>query len=159
MNTELAAQSRVWIYQSAQPFSEQQKALIEKELQGFVSQWVSHNRQLKSSSLVLHDRFLVLMVDETNAGASGCSIDSSVRFLQNLEARYQVQLFDRMRFSYRDKNGAVQTVSNTDFSQLYAQGVINDDTPVFDTLVKTKTDFDQSFEKPLKESWHRRMVG
>ena len=159
MDTILAPNSKVWIYQSAHPFNPTQSQQIQAEVSAFANQWVSHNRSLKARGVVLHNRFVVLMVDETQAGASGCSIDSSVHFMQQLEQRHQIQLFDRMRFSYKDNAGEIHTVSNLDFSQLYTEGTIGDDTIVFDTLVKTKADFDNAFEKPLKESWHQRMVG
>ncbi len=105
----------------------------------------------------MHARFLVLAVDETQAGASGCSIDSSVNFLKKLGAHYQRDLFDRLRFSYVD-NGAVHTVSKDDFAQLYQDGTINDETLVFDPLLKTVEELSSGFQKPLKDSWHSRFV-
>ncbi len=149
--------TRVWIYQSNQPFATKDITDIRQAVQDFAQQWVSHNRQLRAHADILHDRFIVLMVDESQAGASGCSIDKSVYFLKDLQAQYGVDLFDRMRFSYLDGE-EVKTVSHEEFTTLYAQGKINDETPVFDTLVNNKGDFDAYFIKPLKESWHKRMV-
>lgn len=106
---------------------------------------------------MLHNRFILLMVDESQADASGCSIDSSVRFLKQLQAKYGVDLFDRMAFSYKDGE-EVHTVSRDKFNELYASGAINDDTLVFDTLVNTKAGFDAGWLKPLSESWHARLV-
>jgi hypothetical protein len=149
--------ARVWIYQAARPFRDAEVPEVEHKLQAFATQWVSHNRQLRASGGVLHNRFVVLAVDESQADASGCSIDKSVAFLKALQAEYDTDLFNRMLFSYLDK-GEVETVSREEFALLYANGHINDATPVFDTLVSTKGDFDTSFIKPLGASWHRRMV-
>ncbi len=158
MQAGLNDQSRVWIYQSNRPFSQEEVTEIKEKIQNFAQSWVSHNRALKAHGDVYHNRFIVLMVDETQAGASGCSIDSSVRFLQQLQAAYGIDLFDRMNFSF-EKDGEVHTVSRAEFQELFQNGKINAQTPVFDTLVKTKADFDQAFKKPLSESWHQRMVG
>ena len=97
------------------------------------------------------------MVDESQAGASGCSIDSSVRFIQQLGEQYRVNFFDRMLFAYQ-KEGQVYSVPSMKFAELYQKGEIDDTTLVFDTLVKTKGDLDTKWLKPLGESWHKRMV-
>lgn len=156
MNT-LADQSRIWIYQSNQPFPSSEIENIKTHLQSFCTSWTSHNRWLKADGAILHDRFIVLMVDETQAGASGCSIDKSVHFIQSLEAKYGVNMFDRMLFAYQ-QDGEIKTAHRDEFSNLYAQNIINDETLVFDNLVKTKADFEQGWVKPLSQSWHKRMV-
>ncbi|WP_367389657.1 hypothetical protein [Lewinella sp. LCG006] len=153
----LNPQARIWVYQANEPFTREEVGEVELNLQQFAQQWVSHNRQLKAGAAVLHDRFLVLAVDESQAGASGCSIDSSVNFLKKLGAHYQRDLFDRLRFSYV-KEGEVHTVSKDDFARLYQEGIINDETLVFDPLVKTVGELSVGFEKPLKNSWHARFV-
>lgn len=149
--------TRVWIYPANRPFSEEEIPTLRQQLQEFVIQWVSHNRQLRSYADVWHRRFIVLMVDESQAGASGCSIDASVRFLKSLQAKYGVDLFDRMIFSYLDGD-TVKSVPREEFARLYAAGEINDDTPVFDNLVNTKRDLQSAWVKPLAASWHKRMV-
>lgn len=156
---QLPAATRLWIYQSDRPFSEAEVAEIREQVRGFVGQWVSHNRALRAFGDVYHHRFVVLMVDETQAGASGCSIDKSVYFLKDLAARFQVDLFDRMRFSYQDAAGRVHTLDRDAFARAYQEGHIDDHTLVFDTLIDNKADFDQAFRKPLGESWHARLVG
>ncbi len=155
--TALPSASRVWVYQSNRPFAAEDVPSIRQQLQEFAQQWISHNRQLRAHADVLYDRFVILIVDESQADASGCSIDKSVYFLKSLQAQYGVDLFDRMRFSYLDGE-EVKTVSRDEFAALYAAGAINDDTLVFDTLVNTKGDLDMHFVKPLKDSWHKHMV-
>jgi len=154
----LPSTTRVWIYQSSRPFTEAETEQVREHIQRFVSQWVSHNRALRAAAEVLHHRFVLLMVDESQADASGCSIDASVHFLKGLQAEFGVDLFDRMRFSYEDANGQVHTLNRDDFAKAYAAGTIRDETIVFDTLVDQKGAFDEQFRKPLKDSWHARMV-
>lgn len=153
----LSDDSRVWIYQSNRPFTKTEQEELRPVLAQFADQWVSHNRQLKAYAGVFNDQFIVLMVDESMAGASGCSIDSSVHFIKKIENAFQVNLFDRMTFTYQDGN-SVKAAPREEFARLYQSGTINDDTLVFDTLVKTKKDFQESMLKPLGQSWHKRMV-
>lgn len=155
--TTLPANTRVWIYQSSRAFTAGEIPELKATLQQFAQNWVSHNRQLKSHGDVLHNRFLVLMVDESLAGASGCSIDSSVHFMQKIGQQYQTDLFDRMTFAWKQGDD-VRTANSEAFAKLYAAGEINDQTLVFDNLVKTKGELEEKWLKPLNESWHKRFV-
>lgn len=153
----LSPSSRVWIYQAQQPIPSDKIPEMRHHISEFVASWVSHNRQLRAFGEIYHNQFIVLMVDESLAGASGCSIDTSVRFLQQLEQHYGINLFDRMTFAYKE-NDTVKSASRELFSTLFQSGAINEDTLVFDNLVNTKEAFEASWLKPLKQSWHKRMV-
>jgi hypothetical protein len=128
--------SRVWIYGAERAMTPEEVKIARNELQEYVKSWAAHQRQLVAGADILHDRFLVLAVDESAAEASGCSIDGSVRFIQDLGARLGIDFFNRMRFSYRDANGAIQTVSREEFKDLYQRGQLENETIVFDPLVK-----------------------
>ena len=154
---ELPESTRVWVYQANKPFTSGDVPQIEDELSAFAERWISHNQALRASAAVLFDRFVILAVDESMAGASGCSIDSSVHFMQELGTSYQRDLFNRMRFSF-EKEGTVHTVSREEFEQLYSDGKITDDTPVFDPLVKNLSELKATFKKRLADSWHVRFV-
>lgn len=156
--TQLPAHARVWIYAAERALNSAEAALALEKSQAFVQQWAAHGHQLLADAKLLHDRFLVLMVDEQQAGASGCSIDSSVHFVQQLGAQLDIDFFNRMVFHYRDAAGEVQSLSRPAFKQAYADGTITDDATVFDPLVKNVGELNSIFEKPLAQSWHSRMV-
>lgn len=149
--------ARLWIYQSARVFNETETNSIRREVQQFAAQWVSHQVQMRATAEVLYNRFIVLMADEEQVHTGGCSIDKSVSFLKALQEKYQTDLFNRMIFSYM-QDDEVHTVNREEFAQLYAAGKIDDNTPVLDTLVQNKADFNRGFIKPLGISWHKRMV-
>ncbi len=153
----LAPQSKVWIYQLDRPLQEEEKDQVNEQLTGFVAQWTAHSRALKAIGRVYYDRFVVLMVDETQEPASGCSIDTSVHFLQELEKEFNIRLFDRLTIAYRE-NGHIQTASQEAFQQLWTDQKINDETVVFNNLVETKAQFDTAWEIPLQQSWHKRLL-
>ncbi|MGB3798763.1 MAG: hypothetical protein WA952_03050 [Lewinella sp.] len=156
--TSLAPESRIWIYGAERALTKDETKLVRERAQEFVSQWVSHTQDLTAGADVLHNRFLVLAVDETQAEASGCSIDGSVNFVKTLGSEIGVDFFNRMRFSYRDENGKIHTVGREEFKLLYSQGQLKNDSIVFDPLVKELGELRQIFERPLEDSWHSRMV-
>ena len=153
----LSDSSRVWIYQSNRPFTEEELQRLQPAIARFTSQWVSHNRQLKAFGDVFHKQFVVLMVDEGQADASGCSIDSSVHFIKQIEGAFEVDLFDRMTFTFKEGD-EIKTAPRDLFAKLFKEGKISGETFVFDNLVKTKKEFEESWIKPLNQSWHKRMV-
>jgi hypothetical protein len=154
----LSSESRVWIYGAERALTASETSTVRKRAQEFVAQWMSHQQSLSAAADVLHNRFLVLAVDETQAEASGCSIDGSVHFVKELGAEIGVDFFNRMRFSYRDQQGKIHTVGREEFKLLYAQGQLDNESIVFDPLVKELGELRQIFERPLEDSWHSRMV-
>jgi len=152
-------QSRIWIYQSGREFGEAEIEKINGHLKQFAEKWVSHQQQLIAHGEVLHGRFIVLMVDDVQGnGASGCSIDTSVKFVQELGKAYETDLFNRLEFAYF-KEGSVKVVHKCELPALFASGVITDQTLFFDNLVKNKGELKERWMVPLKDSWHRRFVG
>lgn len=155
---QMVPESRIWIYGAERALTDTETTVIRNRLQAFVASWVSHRRELRAAADVMHNRFIIICVDESQAEASGCSIDGSVHFLQDLSAELGIDFFNRMRFSYRDTEGAIHTVSREEFKDLYKQGTLENDTVVFDPLVKELGELRQIFERPLEDSWHSRMV-
>jgi hypothetical protein len=153
----LPAETRVWIYQSNKHIPDETATALKQVVNQFAQNWVSHNRQLRAHGDVLHNRFILLAVDESQADASGCSIDKSVHFIKQVESQLGIDLFDRMTFAWLEGN-EVKTASSQAFAELYQSGQINNETLVFDNLVKTKGELEENWLKPLNKSWHRRFV-
>lgn len=95
MFEHLPDSSRVWIYTSNKSLTDH-KAVIDVNIKQFISKWAAHGEQLFGDGALIHDYFIVLVVDESQVGASGCSIDSSVAFIRSLGNEFGVDLFDRM---------------------------------------------------------------
>ncbi len=156
--TTLPAHARVWIYAADRALTDAEAATAIEAARAFVASWAAHGNRLLAEARLLHHRFLFIVVDEQQAGASGCSIDASVHFVKSLGAQLGVDFFNRMVFHYRDADGKVKTLDRAAFKQTYNDGLITGSTFVFDPLVKTLEEVADGFEKPLMESWHRRMV-
>lgn len=153
----MSPSSKIWIYQSNKTL---EKAIVQKiksEIAKFVTQWTAHNHALKAWGDFIEGRFIVLMVDESQAGASGCSIDKSVAFVKAIETAIAADFFDRFNFAYR-KDDELLSASRDEFETLYKKGEINDNTLVFNNLVQTKAEFEEKWQLPLGQSWHKNFV-
>lgn len=156
--THFHPDSRVWVYESSQVIPAAHIAEINVLVQNFTTQWTAHNAALKASGQILADQFIIFVVDETQAGVSGCSIDKSVHFIQEIESKYSLNFMDRMKWKYLDSEQNIVTLTKDEFVKAYADNNITDDTIVFDPLVRHKNELVERWMKPLKESWHHRFV-
>ena len=151
-------ESRVWIYQADRPFDEGEIMQINNEIDAFCKQWTSHNNDLRAIGGVMHDQFIVLVVDETQASTSGCSIDKSVAFVKSLEQKYNRKLLERDKVAWLDENEQIHVIPLADLAGALKSGKISFDTKVFDNLVSTRKDFIKRWTVPLGESWMKRFT-
>lgn len=150
-------QSKVWVYQSDRVFTTDEVTALEKVLAEFTQQWTAHNQQLKAKGEILHHRFIILMVDETQEEASGCSIDKSVHFLQEIEKQLGISLFNRQLVSIKDGE-EVKTFTLNAIKTEFANNNITANSLVFNTLVTTKQQFDTEWELPISQTWVNRFL-
>src|SRR5476651_2170590 len=145
--------SKVWIYQSNRELAAAEVNQIVKILDAFTTQWTAHNHQLKAKAEIRYNRFLILVVDESQAGASGCSIDKSVNFMKQIGEQYHINLLDRFNLAYRDGD-EVLSLPRHAFEDQLKQGGINTQTIVFNNMVQNLTELQTKWEVPFKDSWH-----
>ena len=149
----LTETARVWIYQANRSFSEEELVEISTALDRFVSEWTAHGSDLKAGYEIKYKRFIVIALDQDYASASGCSIDASVHFIQQLEKEYNVDLLDKMNVSY--KQGAyIAYKTLQDFKKMAKDKAISKNTIVFNNLVTNKYEYVNHWEVPASESWH-----
>lgn len=146
-------QSKVWIYQSNRQFTLTEAEEIQEKLNAFTAQWAAHGHQLKAKAEIPYHFFIVLIVDQDMASATGCSIDSSVRVIKEIENTYGVDLFNRFNMAYKI-NDEVHVNSKEDFETLITIKKIGPQTIVFNNLVQNLAEYEQKWEVPLAESWH-----
>jgi len=155
--SELPDNARIWIYQSNRNFTDAELSEIETDLSEFLREWTAHGADLRAGYELRYKRFIVIGLDQRMAGASGCSIDASVHFVQQLEQRYGVELLDRMNVSF--KQGEYITYKPLkDFKRMAKDRAVNAHTIVFNNLVATKGEYLEHWEVPAAESWHSRFV-
>ncbi|MET4081634.1 hypothetical protein ABIB40_001583 [Pedobacter sp. UYP30] len=149
-------QSRVWIYQSDRQFTLSEEKVIAEKLAVFTKQWQAHGSELLASAEIMHGFFIVLIVDETQANVTGCSIDSSVRLIKEIEKELKVDLFNRLNIAYLDGD-QVALVGRSEFEDLINQGKVNAETIVFNNLVQTLKELNNSWKVPFRNSWHTKV--
>ncbi|WP_034925076.1 hypothetical protein [Gillisia sp. CAL575] len=155
--TELPDSSRVWIYQSNRSFTDQELEEITSKLESFITQWTAHGANLKASYDIKYKRFITLALDQELNAATGCSIDSSVKFIQDLEKKYNVDLLDKMNVSYK-QGEFVAYKTLTDFRKMAKEKAVSKNTIVFNNLVNNKGEYLSDWEVPASDSWHNRFL-
>ncbi|MDR7131211.1 hypothetical protein J2X69_003571 [Algoriphagus sp. 4150] len=134
--------SRVWVYQAARRFSEYEKDLITSKLSVFCDGWNTHGNRMPSSFEILDGQILVLAVDESGLGASGCSIDSSVRTLRELEDEIENNLTDQGKVTFKSSSGEISVASALGIKSKVTSGEIDSHTPVINPQVQSKKDLE-----------------
>ena len=149
-------QAKIWIYQASKTFSNEQISQLQQILLDFTNGWTAHNQQLQASFEIKYNRFIILTVDESQAGASGCSIDKSVHLMKQIEQKFNIDLFDRFNIAWKEGD-SVKSASREEFEELIKEGIINPETIVFNNLVPTYSAYLNNWEIPFKNSWHSKV--
>lgn len=155
--SQMPLHARTWVYMADRIFSDAEEQELNSRFEQFTEQWTAHNNQLKASMDLLHNRFVVVMVDESFNGVSGCGIDKSVNFLKTLAEEFKVDFFNRLLVAYQ-KEDQIRVVNQHFIPNLLLQGDINENTPVFSNAVQTKEQFDTLWLTPLKNTWLSRYL-
>jgi len=153
---EMPPEARVWIYQADRKFTREQQELIETEAASFIERWTAHGEKLRGAFSIFYDRFLIISVDESFNQASGCSIDSSVHFIKELESKLELNLLDR-QIAILKQNGTDKPEVELEQLPLIRQkinaGYIDGNTIIFNNTVTNKKDFLSQWEVEAKNSW------
>ncbi len=157
---EMPAQARVWIYQNTRKIDGSLLPAIRQSIQIFLESWTSHNQALWAAGDVLYQKFIVIMADESKAGASGCALDRATHFIEQLNQQFELNLFDRTQVAYlsNDTIHDIKTAELQELRQMYRDHKIDHNTWVFDNLVATKAEFENNWIKALNKSWHKRFT-
>ena len=153
----LPSNSRVWVYQSEREFSDQEIIFISEKAIEFIDQWTKHGFNLKGSFTFKYNQFLILAVDEGFNNVSGCSIDSSVRFVKELETSLEVDMMNKMNISFKD-GGHINIVKMSDFKEFTKSNKITSETIVFNNMVSTIDELETQWEVSVNDSWHKRFL-
>jgi hypothetical protein len=149
--------SRVWIYQASRSFNEAELIELKEAFDSFITDWTAHGQDLKAGYEIRYNRFIIVSLDQSQTSASGCSIDASVHFIQQLEKKYAIELLDKMNVSYK-QGEYVAYKPLLDFKKMAKQKAVSKNTIVFNNLVATKGEYLEHWEVPASESWHSRFM-
>lgn len=148
--------SRIWIYASNRVLSHEEVLLIQEKLRTFIDEWSSHGANMDATGEVMHQRFVIIAADETKAMASGCGIDKSVRFMQDLGKLMDIDFFKRTLTHFLVHEEIHQKELH-EFWAMKKAGLIDDQTVIFDHTIKTLAQLRNQWRIPFSESWHAEM--
>ncbi|MCH7414861.1 hypothetical protein MM213_15280 [Belliella sp. R4-6] len=149
----IAAHSRVWVYQSDRKFDSEELTWIKSHLKSFCEQWNTHGALMPTSFEIKFDQVIILSVDESNLGASGCSIDSSVRTLRDIEQKFGVNLLDQGKVGFLNSEDNLAINSVFGIKESVQSGIVRPETRILNPLVREKADLENNWLIPAKESW------
>lgn len=153
----LPEESRIWIYQANRSFTPDEIQEIEGKLDTFIENWTAHGSDLNAGYLLKYKRFIIIGLNQNLNKATGCSIDASVHFIQQLEKEYNVDLMDKMNVSYK-QGEYVAYKSLADFRKMAKEKAVSKNTIVFNNLVTNIAEFKENWEVPASDSWHSRFL-
>jgi hypothetical protein len=149
--------ARVFIHALSRPLDEAEVARFLERVDLFLDGWVAHGETVSGARDWRHGRFLLIAADESVTGLSGCSIDSLVRTMKELEAEFGLSLLDSKPVYYRGPRG-VERVDREEFGRRVGTGLVAHDTIVFDnTIAELGALRRGGWEKPFHASWHARL--
>ena len=152
----LPGSARLWIFAADHELSYQDSDRLLGEIDRFLMEWTAHRSHLTAGRDWKFKRFLFIGVDESAAGASGCSVDALVREIQRLEKGIGVTLADRGPVLFR-RGAAIERVSRGQFANLAGVGDVSPEPRVFDYTLSTVGDVRAGrWEIPAREAWHGR---
>lgn len=147
----LPEESRVWIYQANRSFTENEIDEIKSKLDIFIENWTAHGSDLQSGYEIKYKRFIIIALNQNLNTATGCSIDASVHFIQQLEKDYNVDLMDKMNVSYK-QGEYIAYKTLIDFKKMAKDKAVSKNTIVFNNLVTNIAEYHENWEVPASES-------
>ncbi len=153
----LPEESRVWIYQANRSFTDEEITEIDSKLDTFIKNWTAHGSNLQSGYEIKYKRFIIIALNQELNKATGCSIDASVHFIQQLEKDYNVDLMDKMNVSYK-QGEFIAYKTLLDFKKMAKEKAVSKNTIVFNNLVVNIAEYHENWEVPASESWHSRFL-
>ncbi|MBT3571779.1 MAG: ABC transporter ATPase [Flavobacteriales bacterium] len=138
--------SRIWLYASEKALTTDQQNHILTYIAEHLKGWNAHKVPLTAGVTILENHFIVIALDENKNGASGCSIDTLQKTIQELEKDLSIALMNRLNVFC--KIGEIIKVIPS-----FKLGVIaNEDTLFYDLTIQRKEEL-SNYLKPIKEGW------
>jgi hypothetical protein len=149
----LSDHARLWTYGFSSRLTDEQKKLVDQYLHRFLREWNSHGKPVHGEYVILYNRFILIATDDET---SGCSIDSSVKILKQLRDTHGLNALAPNLIFYWN-HSYVRSAERFVFQELVDEGMIKDDTIVFNMMISTVGALrNHEWEVPFSQSWHNK---
>lgn len=149
--------SKLWIFPSSRKFYPQEIEGLKESIKEFLSEWDDQDLLIKCSYTLLHDRFIIITVDDSKNKLSIPAHDLLVIFIQDLEKKYEVTLMDKMNVCYK-QGQFIQYKDLVAFKQMMKDKGVSHKTTVFNNLITTKGELKYDWEINIMDSWLGRFL-
>jgi hypothetical protein len=150
--------ARLWVF-ACDPAPESTEAdTLLSEVDQFLGTWQAHANPLTCARDWRDGRFLAIAIDQSTAGASGCSIDGLFRRLRSIEPVIGSRVVGGGSVFVRAEDGSVRCLSRDEYAAMAERGETSLSSMVFDTTVTTAGAWRRRFEIPARESWHAALL-
>ncbi|MCH6232732.1 hypothetical protein [Cognataquiflexum rubidum] len=150
---QMPANARIWTYTSNRRLDKSELEILSSRLSAFCELWNTHGALMPTSFEIRFDQVIILAVDESQLGASGCSIDSSVRVLRDIENELDIDLLNQGKVSFIKSEGDLEVNPILGIKSKVTEGILQAETIVLNPVVKNKADLENNWKIKAKESW------
>ncbi len=149
--------SRFWIFTANQKLTQEQINILNAELSLFMQKWTAHKVDLNASFEIVENAILIIAVDESHAGASGCSIDAMTKEIKRITDDFEVDFLNRFSIVLKMEDNVL--VSNTNhLKSLIETQQVNAETFVSNAMVASFGELKSNLFLPIKETWLSRYL-
>ncbi|MBI1305289.1 MAG: hypothetical protein GC181_01595 [Bacteroidetes bacterium] len=154
----LRKESRIWLYGANRRFTSSELSYIQDLLEDFCSSWAAHGKKLDCGFKIIGDQIIALAVDEAVEAASGCSIDSSVAVIREIDNKYRLDIFNRLRTYVSVGENSLETLSLDDVKRKLASAELHSYSPVVNMQASEIRQIRENPFIPLKNTWLERFI-
>lgn len=142
----LPDESRIWIYASEHKLTDKQQRYILNSIYDHLRRWEAHKAPLTAGVKILENHFIVVALDDSKSGASGCSIDTLQYQIQKIENNLSVSLLNRLNV-FCIVDDTILCIPSVNL-----KNTVNKDTLFYDLTIQSKSQID-FFLKPISDGW------
>jgi hypothetical protein len=153
--SQLPNASRIWIYQANKLFTKTDEEILSTMLSSFLEKWTAHGNTLQAGFDLPFRHFIVIGLNEDAANASGCSIDSLFRSIQEMGAKTTIDFFNRNLIAFKEGDGIVLYPRTSVKEKVANAGAL---ALTFNNLVTTKEALSAGWVVPVKDTWLNRYL-
>lgn len=155
---QLPDDARLWVFAASDRITGERASRLLSAVDEWLADWKAHGEPLTCARDWQNDRFLAIGVDQSTAGASGCSIDALFHVLQDLQGALGTSLLGGGRVFFTNREGQVESTTRLEFADRAAKGLVDADTVVFDTSLTSAAAYRTAFQRRAADSWHRDLL-
>jgi hypothetical protein len=143
---------QVWIYAAHTTLTAAQQQYITEQWHTFADEWTSHQQKMTAQMFLYYNTFLVVVLDPSQAQASGCGIDKSVHFVKRLGAELNIDFLKRENIYFFNNENELQKTHFNKISSLYSTQQITASTLIFDNTINNNHQLKHNWIVPFSES-------